>query len=105
MHTNMSILRTCTHNVCDCAMPLCMHAIRYFRNAFVKDDFIGRAFFRLSDITQSGAEHVLILTSHSEKTIHGKLHLLLNREAEHRKLSDKEVRSATAGLLSDGHYT
>ena len=64
---------------------------RFVNNAFVGDEFIGRAFIPLSDLSQTGAEHNVTLTSHSENHSHGKLHLLLHRESVQRQLSDNNV--------------
>ncbi len=54
------------------------------------DDYIGRCFLPLSDISQNGEEKVLKLQSHSG--LHddrGILHVLLNIESEQRNLRNE----------------
>ena len=66
----------------------------FFHNVVVSDDYIGRAFLPLSDITHNGGEKILKLESHSgHHDDRGMLHVLLNIESEQRNLRDHDVSS------------
>ncbi len=66
----------------------------FFRNVVASDDYIGRAFLPLSDITQNGEEKVLKLQSHSGRhDDRGMLHVLLNIQSEQRSLRNYDVSS------------
>ncbi|XP_064406620.1 protein unc-13 homolog D-like [Halichondria panicea] len=79
---------------------------RFFHNVVVSDDYIGRAFLPLSDITHNGGEKILKLESHSgHHDDRGMLHVLLNIESEQRNLRDhdnplQEHRLLLRGLVN-----
>ena len=66
----------------------------FFHNVVASDDYIGRTFLPLSDITHNGEEKILKLKSHSgHHDDRGMLHVLLNIESEQRNLRDHDVSS------------